>query len=134
MRTNVDPRREKFTTKKDRYPGGLSLETWQKRLAMAPFDVIRKTFEATTQMAPTIEVENRSVARDHFKSRFPFFKWKRLNDEFHSDTFFPSVNTNQGHTCSQLFIGKGGNIVFVQVSRSKMNTNCKITFNKIAKI
>ena len=119
MRTNVDLRREKFTTKKDRYPGGLSLETWQKRLAMAPFDVIRKTFEATTQMAPTIEVENRSVARDHFKSRFPFFKWKRLNDEFHSDTFFPSVNTNQGHTCSQLFIGKDTDYMDVYPMRTE---------------
>ena len=56
MSTNIDLRREKFTTKKNCYPGGLSLETWQKRLAMAPFDVIRKTFQATTQMAPNVEV------------------------------------------------------------------------------
>ena len=102
----VEIRRKHYLKKFKKYPGGLSMEEWRNRLALAPDDVIRKTFQATTQMAPTVEVENRLIPRQHHKSRFPFLKEKRLNDEFHSDTFFPTVKSNQGHTCSQIFLGK----------------------------
>ena len=88
------------------YPGGITMDEWRKRLALAPEDVVRKTFQATTQMAMNIEAENREIPRKHYVSRFPFLKEKRLNDIFHSDTFFPSVSTNRGETCSQLFIGR----------------------------
>ena len=40
------------------------------------------------------------------KSRFAFLKEKRINDTFHSDTFFPTVDSINGDTCSQIFIGK----------------------------
>ena len=30
------------------YPGGLSIDEWRCRLALAPEDVIRKIFQATT--------------------------------------------------------------------------------------
>jgi len=70
------------------YPGGLSLQEWRKRLAMAPEDIIRKTFDATTQLALSVEVNNRLVPRQHHKSRFPFLREKRIRDEFQTDTFF----------------------------------------------
>ena len=75
-------------------PGNIPIEDWQRRLAMAPLSAVQKTFEATTQMAPNLEIENRAVPRGHYKSRLPFFKYKRMNDEFHSDTFF-SVSLEQ---------------------------------------
>ena len=58
----------------DEYPGGVSVDVWQKRLGMAPIEVIKKTFKATTQYAPNVEAENRTIGRRHFKSRFPFLR------------------------------------------------------------
>ena len=81
---------------------------------MTPCDVIRKTFEATTQLAISTEAENRLIGRRHHKSRFPFLREKRLNDDFHSDTFFPTIPTNQGRICSQLFLGKDTDFMYVQ--------------------
>ena len=40
-------------------------------------------------------VENRAIPRKHYKSRFPYLQESIMNEVFHSDTFFPSVNTNQ---------------------------------------
>ena len=94
-------------------PGGIPIDTWQKRLGMAPIEVIQKTFKATTQYATNVEAENRTIGRRHYKSRFPFLREKRVNDEFHSDTFFPSVHGNDGSTCSQMFIGKDTDYMFV---------------------
>ena len=54
------------------YPGGILLNKWRKRLALAPEDVVQKTFEATTQHATSLEVENRAIPRKHYKSRFPY--------------------------------------------------------------
>ena len=87
-------------------PGNIPLAEWRKRLAFAPEDVVRKTFLATTQLATNVEAENRVSGRRHFKSRFNYLKEKRINDIFHSDTFFPTIRTNSGDTCSQLFIGR----------------------------
>ena len=58
---------------------------------MAPKDVVRKTFEATTYLAENVPVENMMVPRQNKKTRFPFLLKDRVNDEFHSDTFSPTV-------------------------------------------
>ena len=84
------PRRCSKRRYKD-YPGGLSIEEWRKRLALAPDDVIRKTFEATTQLSMSVEAENRLIPRQHYKYRFQFLREKRVNDVFHSDTFIPQL-------------------------------------------
>ena len=111
---------ESILTRRDRkrkynsYPGGLTMGTWRKRLALAPEDVIRKTFDATTQLCMPVEAKNRTVGIIHFKFRFTIHKEKRLNDVFHSDTFFPDANTAEGETCSQMFIGKKSDFMFVK--------------------
>ena len=99
-------RRKNIKKKKHDLPGNLTMEEWQKRLAYAPEDVIRKTFMATTQLAMNVETENRLSGRRHYKPRFAFLKEKRINDVFHSDTFYPTTDSSNGDTCSQLFIGK----------------------------
>ena len=101
------------------YPGGLTLQQWQDRLGLAPDDVIRKTFGATTQLAMNVEIENRQIGRQHYKSRFPFLREKRLNDEFHTDTFFPSIKTNDGNTCSQIFLGRNTDYMHVGLMKSE---------------
>jgi hypothetical protein len=110
--------------KKDykKYPGGITMDEWRKRLALAPEDVIRKTFEATTQLAMSVEAENRDIPRRHYKSRFPFLREKRVNDIFHSDTFFPSVHTNNGETCSQLFLGRNTDYMYVQPMKKESHS------------
>ena len=84
-------------------PGNLPLSEWKKRLAMLPDDIIKKTIENTTQFYMKVECENRQNPRHHYKSRFPALRLKRQNEMVASDTFFPSVPTNRGHTCSQFF-------------------------------
>ena len=90
---------------------------------MAPEDVVRKTFQATTQMAMSVESDNRSIPRRHYKSRFPFLREKRINDTFHSDTFFPSTTSIDGHTCSQLFLGRDTDYMYVQPMKTESHSH-----------
>ena len=71
------------------------LEEQRKRPGFFPDEVIMKTLEATTQYCLIKEKDNRENPRWHYKSRFPFLREKRLNDEVHSDTFFPNFITAQ---------------------------------------
>ena len=89
---------------------------------MAPDDIIRKTFQATTQLHTNVEDDNRMVGRRHFKSRFPALKERRVNDMFYSDTFFPSEKSIDGNICSQLFIGKNTDFMYVQPMRTESNS------------
>ena len=82
------------------------IEEWQKRLVMAPKELVLKTLAATTQLAINVDLDNRSMPRRHFKSRFPFFKHLRLRDEFHADAFYPDIKTAQNQTCAQICMGK----------------------------
>ena len=102
MRRDARPAR---TYKKEDYLV-VTLEEWRKCLGFVPDEVIEQTLEATTQFCLIPEEDYREVPRKHYKSRFPFLREKRLNGEVHSDTFFPSVTSAQGHKCSQIFYGK----------------------------
>ena len=125
--TTFEPQEKEFSQRRDnkkkvKLPGGISMTDWRKRLAMVPEDIVRKTLDATTQLALSIETENRMGGRRHYKSRFPFLKEKRLNDQFHSDTFFPSANTNKGETCSQLFVGRDSNYMYVHPMKKESHS------------
>ena len=115
-------RRNIASNVKQIFPGGHSLQRWKKCLAMAPDDIIRKTFRATTQLQTNVEDDNRMVGRRHFKSRFPALKERRVNDMFYSDTFFPSEKSIDGNNCSQLFIGKNTDFMYVQPMRTESNS------------
>ena len=96
------PNRKKMTKLSLTVP----LEEWKKRLALAPDNIIKETLENTTQLAIKVDTGNRSAPRRHYKARFSFFKFLRLRDEFHADTFFPDASSAQNHTCVQIFAGK----------------------------
>jgi len=83
---------------------GIPMEEWRKRLALDPEEVIKKTLEATTQYYTRVEVENRLDPRRHMQSRFPGLRNNRMQELYSTDTYFPSEITDQGHTCSQLFV------------------------------
>ena len=81
---------------------------------MAPEVLVRKTFEATTYLSENVPMENNMVRRQHKKTRFTFLRENRVNDEFHSNTCFPIVQSNQGHTYSRMFLGKNTDFMYVQ--------------------
>jgi hypothetical protein len=59
----------------------------------------------TAQLYMLVENENRNKPREHYKSLCPRLRNFPQNKTAASDTYFPAVTTNQGLTCSQLFVG-----------------------------
>jgi len=78
---------------------------WSRRLAMAPEDIVSKTLQHTTQCYLNVDRENRSNMREHYQSCFPGLRLPRQKEGVATDTYFPSVKTSRGHTCSQMFVG-----------------------------
>ena len=68
--------------------------------------IIKKTLEATAQLALNLETCNRTMTKRHRESGFTCFKHPRLKDEFHADEFCPDVTSAQNHTCVQTLTGK----------------------------
>ena len=100
-----EPRRNK----KKLLPENIPIQEWRKRLAMLPEDVVRKTIDATTQFYLEAECENREDPRRHLKARTPGIRYPRQHETVASDTFFPSVTSDRGNTCSQFFFGLTSN-------------------------
>ena len=48
-------------------PERISMSEWLNRLALAREEVVRRTFDATTQMVTNVECENRDIPQRHFK-------------------------------------------------------------------
>ena len=80
-----------------------SLRELQAKLGWIPLNVVKKTVEATTQLAKNM----RLPLRNHVKSRYPQLNRNRLRETYSTDTIFspvPAVHT--GETCMQVFYGK----------------------------
>ena len=73
-----------------------------------------------------VESESRTISMQNRMSRLPMLKNQIRNDAYHSHTFFPSVNSSQGHTCSQLFIGEKTD--FMHVEPIKVNHSLNFPF------
>lgn len=76
---------------------------WKQCLGFIPDHVVAKTLAATSQLVPSIEAETREVMRDHFQTRLPELKVRRVNDTCYVDTFFSSVPSARGYTCWTLY-------------------------------
>ena len=87
-------------------PGDIPIAEWRRRLAMIPEDVVRKTLANTTHFYLNPAIDTRQDPRRELLSHRPGLRLKRRNEVVGTDTFFPSVKTAQGHTCSQLFVGQ----------------------------
>ena len=94
-------RRNKLT----KHSTNIPMMEWRKRLAMAPEDIVAKTLENTSQFYLTLPGDERQDMRDHYVSRTPGLRYPRQNEVVSSDTFSPSVRSDRGNTCSQLFSG-----------------------------
>ena len=95
-------RRKRSTTQVTDIP----ISEWRKRLGMLPAAVVNKTLEGTTHFYLSPEMESRQDPRREILSHRPGLRWKRRNEVVGTDTFFPSVKSAQGHTCSQMFVGQ----------------------------
>jgi hypothetical protein len=80
------------------------MSEWRKRLGMVPEEIVNRTLACTTQYYINAEIYNRQNPRDHIKSRFPGLRCKRQNEAVASDTFFLSVVSNRGNTCSHFLL------------------------------
>ena len=75
---------------------------WQPYLGFRPLEVIRRTFENTTQLA---RLPDRLPMRRHVQGLYPFLNRKRLHETVATDTFFSSEKDISGSTCAQIFYG-----------------------------
>jgi hypothetical protein len=95
-------RRKRSTTTLTDIP----ISEWRKRLGMLPEVFVHKTLEGTTHFYLSPEMENRQDPRREILSHQPGLRWKQRSEVIGTDTFFPSVKSAQGHTCSQMFVGQ----------------------------
>jgi hypothetical protein len=79
------------------------MEENRRLLGWLPVDTIRKTFDATTQLAK--ELPLRYPLRRHRKARNPALNVQRRQEGFATDTLFSSEIALGGYTCAQLFCG-----------------------------
>ncbi len=97
---------------------------WKRRLGFVPTHVVSRTLSATTQMVKSVESETREIMRDHFQTRFPELKVRRVNDICYVDTFFSSIPSIRGFTCWNLFCFKqtGLDMIYLMRRRSQSPT------------
>jgi len=100
---------------------------------MAPEDTVSKTVQHTTQHYLNVDCENCSNMQEHYQSRFPGLRLPHQKEGVATDTYFPSVKTSRGHTCSQMFVGLTSDRWYTQ-THSKLNpTMGKLSRTTLAK-
>eukprot|EP00957_Ditylum_brightwellii_P011816 891034-Ditylum_brightwellii.AAC.1 len=102
MAFNIGTARRK---KKFKAPSDILMDKWRKRFAILPDQVVDKTLENSACYYLNVESEKRQDCRRHYKYRFPGLRLPRQRETVASDTFFPSVTSRRGNTCSQFFVG-----------------------------
>eukprot|EP00957_Ditylum_brightwellii_P050520 3831855-Ditylum_brightwellii.AAC.1 len=102
MAVEVDTvrRKKKLKSVKDN-----PLEEWRKRFGMLPEEVVEQMLQCSTCFYLNVEAKNRQDPRMHYKYRFPGIRYPRQRETVALDTFFPSVTSKRGITCSQFFVG-----------------------------
>ena len=100
------------------------LTAWKYNLGFAPDHVVSKTLAATTQLVPSVEAESREIMRDHFQTRLPELRVRRVNDTCYVDTFFSSIPSVRGFTCWNLFSFQrtGLDVIYLMRRRSQSPT------------
>ncbi len=79
-------------------------EVLRPRFGWLPVNVIKKTFEKTTQFGRNAL---RLPFRQHFKSRFPALNVRRRSEPVATETFFADTQTiDNGATQAQIFVGR----------------------------
>jgi hypothetical protein len=82
-------------------PDPVDYESLRPRFGWAPTDIIKHTFNNTTQYVRSLHMYD--DMRKHFKSRFPAFNVMRRNEAVATDTVYSDT---PGSKCAQLFVGR----------------------------
>ena len=70
----ISQRQKQYEIKEGQFPGGQTMERWKKSLGLALTDVIRKTFQATTEMVTSrLKIDK----LDEDISTLDFLRWKK---------------------------------------------------------
>jgi len=90
-------------------PGQVDYEKTQPRLGWAPIDVIKRTFDATTQF---VKIPMSNLLRKTFQSPNPAVNVPRRDEPVATDTIFSDVAAiDSGCRCAQLFMGTNSHVV-----------------------
>ena len=97
---------------------------WKRRFGFAPTHAVSCTWSATTQMVKSVKSETREIMHDHFQTRLPELKVRRVNDICYMETFFSSAPLLRGFTCWNLFcfIQTGLGMIYLMWHRSQSPT------------
>lgn len=95
---------------------------WKQCLGFVPDHVVTRTLDATSQLVPSVEAESREVMRDHFHTRIPELKVRRVNDTCYVDTFFSSIPSVRGFTCWNLYSFRRTGLDVVYLMRRRAQT------------
>ena len=89
------------------------LSQWCANLGHFPEQVIFKMLEATSQLVPTVEAENRMVPpHKHLVSRLLWLRHCRLRETFATDWFIVTTTSIQKFRGFQLYVGKQSKTLF----------------------
>ena len=92
--------------------GFIRREKQRKFFAFQPADIVRKTYERTTQHYR--KLESGSTLHKHYKSPFPAHNVHRRSEDVGTDTVFSDVPAvDGGETCAQIFVGRDSLVVDV---------------------
>ena len=84
--------------------------------AYQPIEIIQRTLENTTQLArATIQ----HPLQRHLKSRFHMLRKQQLNEVVAMDTYFSTLRSLEGYTCSQVFFGCTSQLLYVVGMRTE---------------
>jgi hypothetical protein len=84
----INPKRKQQNSNATISIEDIPMNEWRKRFAMLPEEIVKKSFNCTTQYYLNAELENRQDQREHIKSRFPGLRIKQQNEMAASDKFF----------------------------------------------
>jgi hypothetical protein len=92
-------------------------DRYRPLLGWIPLATVKRTFEATTQLAQ--EIPMRYPLRRHVEARFPQLNRRRLTETYSTDTLFSSDPGIGGITCAQLFCGNESHYTSIHGMKSE---------------
>jgi hypothetical protein len=80
-------------------PQNIDYPSYQSKIGWCPMDLIKPTFEYTTQLARGLQ--------KHYNSRFPALNFSQRNEPVATDTVFSDIPAiDNGARIAQIFVGR----------------------------
>ena len=98
---------------------------WQERLGHASEETVKKTFQATTQLVPSVLHENQENPKDFHVARFPMLKSRRLRETWYFDTVEVPLSESTRRK-EYALLGYGGEskvVVYYPLGKTQTSSN-----------